>query len=167
MTTMVLPDDYPSRIFLAFADRHLEARYQRWTSRNYQKSLHLRLLIATFLYFILAIAFTAWAHVNSNEVQDWPHLLTVADTTMGVILSLCFLAFSPTRSAESSSGARAIIASERSRTLPAHSPHAPVRSRTLPRAPCSGTLPHAPTRLPQAPLWNPWRVGRVDMPLGV
>jgi len=33
----------------------------------------MRLLVATSLYFLLATAFTAWAHINSHSVTDWPH----------------------------------------------------------------------------------------------
>ena len=78
------------RLFLSFADTRLEARYQAWYSRNYRKSLRMRLLVATFLYFLLAVAFTAWAHINSHRVTAWPHLMTVADTAMGLVLSLSF-----------------------------------------------------------------------------
>ena len=81
---------------LSFDDRELEARYQRWHRHNYQQSLHMRLLIATFMYFVLAMGFTAWAHEHSTIVADWPHLLTVSDTSMGIILSMCF-AFSFSR----------------------------------------------------------------------
>ena len=78
------------RLFLSFADARLEARYQTWYSRNYRKSLHMRLLVATFLYFLLAVAFTAWAHINSHSVTAWPHLMTVSDTVMGLVLSMSF-----------------------------------------------------------------------------
>ena len=55
------------------------------------KLVHMRLLIATFLYFVLAVAFTAWAHEHSTlGMADWPHLLTVSDTLMGLVLSACF-----------------------------------------------------------------------------
>ena len=81
---------------LSFSDRELEARYQRWHRHNYQQSLHMRLLIATFMYFLLAMGFTAWAHEHSTISKDWPHLLTITDTSMGVILSVCFaFSFSP------------------------------------------------------------------------
>lgn len=75
---------------LSFADSELEARYQRWHRHNYQQSLHMRLLIATFMYFVLAMGFTAWAHEHSTISKDWPHLLTITDTSMGIILSMCF-----------------------------------------------------------------------------
>ena len=84
------------RLFLSFADARLEARYQAWYSRNYRKSLHMRLLVATFLYFLLAVAFTAWAHINSHSITDWPHLMTISDTVMGLVLSMSFaLSFCP------------------------------------------------------------------------
>ena len=75
---------------LSFSDSELEARYQRWHRHNYQQSLHMRLLIATFMYFVLAMGFTAWAHEHSTISKDWPHLLTITDTSMGIILSMCF-----------------------------------------------------------------------------
>jgi hypothetical protein len=81
---------------LSFADSELEARYQRWHRHNYQQSLHMRLLIATFMYFVLAMGFTAWAHEHSTISKEWPHLLTITDTSMGIILSMCFaFSFSP------------------------------------------------------------------------
>ena len=81
---------------LSFADSELEARYQRWHRHNYQQSLHMRLLIATFMYFVLAMGFTAWAHEHSTISKDWPHLLTITDTSMGITLSMCFaFSFSP------------------------------------------------------------------------